>query len=71
MEGSPLGVLQAIYRYARFPNTHIWKYGLTMRDILDNHGNAIRNTMTMLNPITLRKNWESNHVSAAFYFQTS
>ena len=21
-----------------------WKYGSTMRDILDNHGNAIRNT---------------------------
>ena len=55
MEGSPLGVLQAIYRYARFPNTHIWKYGLTMRDILDNHGNAIRNTNDNAKPNNLEK----------------
>jgi len=32
-----------------------WKYGLTMRDILDNHGNAIRNTNDNANPNNLEK----------------
>ena len=49
-----------------------WKYGPTMSDTLDNHGNAIKTLATMLNPVTLKQDtWESKHASAASSFQAS
>jgi len=48
------GMLESLTLISEDSSTS-WKYGLTMRDILDNHGNAIRNTDDNANPNNLEK----------------
>ena len=43
------GMLESLTHISNDSSTS-WKYGLTMRDILDNHGNAIRNTSDNAKP---------------------
>ena len=46
------GMLESLTLISEDSSTS-WKYGPTMRDILDNHGNAIRNTSNNANPNNL------------------
>ena len=48
------GMLESLTLISEDSSTS-WKYGLTMRDILDNHGNAIRNTNDNAKPNNLEK----------------
>ena len=55
MEGSLCSVHQESLTLISEDSSTSWKYGLTMRDILDNHGNAIRDTIDNAKPNNLEK----------------